>query len=227
MNAVIHEYAKHRARAFLHWFPNAVIRRRYLGEERVDSFDLLILSGGPCSAHRQSREQNPFLEEDLKMLQEIDPHSSGAPFVLGVCLGAQLMVFAFGGNVTDGSEEITGWNEIELKAPHPAFDGLIRPLHCEIHKNHIDQLPDGAVLLASSAYDAIEAFSIGSRFLGTAYHPEITKNDISWFAEVPKIRLDYLKPSTVTLEEGLSASRQFFKNIAMLADGQISDGLSM
>ena len=167
MKVVISEYAKFRSRAFLNWFPDAEVRRRYEGERLPDSFDLLILTGGPMSAHEKSRSGNPFLSEDMVLLQELARVGSKAPFTLGVCLGAQLMTFAFGGQVEDGPEELVGWNDINLVSTHPAFDGVESPLHCEIHANHITRLPKRARLIASSTFDAVEVFCVGDRMLAS------------------------------------------------------------
>lgn len=221
MKVVIHEYAPARARAIVkRWFPEAQVRRRYEGESRVDSFDLLILSGGPHSAHEQSRIEHPFLAEDYALLQELGTLGVSAPLVLGICLGAQLMAFAFGGKVVDQPKEETrvGWNQLNIVGQHPVFDGVASPLlQCEIHSNRIVTMPKNACLLVSSSLDEIEAFAVGGRFIGVGYHPEFIEEDLEWFQKNVELDISrFLCDTKLSFDDAHKASTRFFENLRSL-----------
>lgn len=218
MKVVINEYAPNRAFGFKRWFPEAIICKRHEKETTPESFDLLILSGGPMSADENSRIKSPFLAEDMTLLQELYGFGERSAFVLGVCLGAQLMTFACGGYVEEGDENLVGWNELVVTHQHPAFNGLGHFLQCEIHRNRIVNLGADGQVLVTSALDPIEAFSIGKRFLGTAYHPEITKDEAEWIANANKgtLRFKVLSDTAFSLNDAYVASEKFFENIRAL-----------
>ena len=168
------------------------------------------------SADASSRAKHQFLEEDFQLLQQLNAHDEKQPFVLGICLGAQLMTWAFGGTVAEGEKMLAGWNEIEILSTHPAFDGLVRPLQCEIHYNHIERLPKDADIVATSLCDNVEAFAIGTQFLGVGYHPEVTAEDMSFISKTYGIRFENLCSTTKGAKEAFEASQRFFENIRSL-----------
>jgi len=169
---VICEHAPLRAQGFRRFLPAAKIVKTYQGEVIPESFDLLILGGGPMSAGATDRRQHPFLEKEFKLIQEIAFSRKQAPKLCGVCLGAQLITLALGGEVVKG-EFVRGWNLITPVNPGPYFLAGTVP-QFEYHQDHLTRLPDGAQLLAFSEKDAIEAFSFGEGIIATVYHPEIT-----------------------------------------------------
>lgn len=97
--------------------------------------------------------------------------------VLGVCYGHQLLAHALGGLVQRnprgyelGTVEL--WLDESAKAD-PLFRVLPPMLLVhEAHEECVSRLPDGAVLLASSARDPHQAFRVGERVWGVQFHPE-------------------------------------------------------
>jgi GMP synthase (glutamine-hydrolysing) len=215
LRVIVFEYDEHRSKFVLqHWFPEARVVRRHEAEQvgfaELMACDLLILSGGRWTPY----DDKQFLIEDQQMLVKLAECRDESPKVLGICLGAQLMAAAFGGTVETKGEMVLGWNHIRLHADHPAFAGLSSLLQLEIHGNHIAALPASAQLLASSEKDAVEVFSIGDRFLGTAYHPEITIDDIDWFRETQDLHIgNIISDTSHSLVESRVASRTFFANV--------------
>ncbi|MBI4256725.1 type 1 glutamine amidotransferase [Candidatus Uhrbacteria bacterium] len=172
---IVCEFAPERGSAFMNWLPGSRVVRRYLGETVPESFDVLMLGGGPMSANEEDRARHPFIQEEFDRVRALasDP---AAPMLVGICLGAQLIVLALGGDVVRG-ETVRGWNEIRQLADHRMFPLCTRYVQFEFHSNHIVRLPPGARLLADSPRDAVEAFAVGDRILATAYHPEIGPAD--------------------------------------------------
>lgn len=214
---LILEYDKKRSKFLTdYWFKGPCVPkiiRRHEGEAYdwriVRSCDLLILSGGGWGPY----DDKVFLAEDKEMLVRLRAEGSG-PKVLGICLGAQLMTVAFGGEVHCGGSLALGWNHVEINVSHPVFKGIDSLLQVEIHSNHITKLPDEARLLASSALDRVEVFQVGDRFLGTAYHPEITPDDIEWFRADQRLDISRIISTTShALSEARAASETFFANL--------------
>jgi GMP synthase (glutamine-hydrolysing) len=97
--------------------------------------------------------------------------------LLGICYGHQLLAHALGGEVARNprGREI---GTIELRTLEPARrDPLLSvladgDLSQATHVESVVRLPPGAVLLAGSAGDPHQAFSVGRRAWGLQFHPE-------------------------------------------------------
>lgn len=129
--------------------------------------DLVIVLGGPIAA--TDTERYPFLADEVALLRT--RLTTDLP-TLGICLGAQLMALALGGDVGPGEKEI-GLAPIELteagrRSPLAAFRGG------DVLHWHGDEmtLPPGATLLASTPACRTQAFAYGKRCLGVQFHPE-------------------------------------------------------
>ena len=144
------------------------------------AFHGLIFLGGPMSVN----DPLPFLRwEELALLDAVN---RGQP-VLGICLGAQLAAKALGARVQPNPHKEIGWFEIELTpaaSGDPLFAGLPGAA-CVFHwHGETFDLPQGAVLLASSALCRHQAFRIGEWTYGLQFHPEITPAMIAeWCAQ--------------------------------------------
>ena len=126
-----------------------------------------VVFGGPMSAN----DPDDFVTDEIRFLGAAMEH--GFP-VLGICLGAQMMVRALGHRVysrDDGKVEI-GYYPIE---PTPAGEALIwwPPVIYEWHKEGFD-LPPGAELLASTELYPNQAFAIGENSFALQFHVELT-----------------------------------------------------
>ena len=138
----------------------------------LDDFIGIIVTGSASSACRHE----PWMGPVMDFLR--DAGTTGLP-LLGVCLGAQILAQARGGRVILNPE---GW-EIGgvtiARAPGASGDPLFENLPpafgaLATHEDRIEELPQGAVLLASNASTPVQAFRIGARIWGTQFHPEAT-----------------------------------------------------
>ena len=99
--------------------------------------------------------------------------------MLGICLGAELLALACGGTVQRGAPgPELGVLDIEM-LPAAADDVVLRmlparPRVLQWHWEEIAGLPPGAVVLASSAAYAHQAFRVGDAAWGVQGHPEVT-----------------------------------------------------
>ena len=108
--------------------------------------------------------------------------------VLGICLGAQLIAAALGGQTLRGSATEIGWGEV---TPTEAGqeDPLIRHLRAgeQIFQWHTDtfSLPAGAVHLARSGSCEHQAFRVGDTVYGLQFHLEADQALIARWLRTP------------------------------------------
>lgn len=156
--------------------------------EELDGFDplapdLLIVLGGAPGVYQA--ELYPFLKQERAILER--RLAADLP-TLGICLGAQLMASALGANVYKGPQgPEKGWfpltvNEAGMKTPARHFDGAQTNM-MQWHGDTFD-MPEGAVLLASSAQYKHQIFSYGKNAFGLQCHPEVTPAILkSWLVQ--------------------------------------------
>ena len=122
-----------------------------------DSFDWLILMGGPMSIHDE--EDFPWLVAEKTFIK----HSiDNGKTVFGVCLGAQLIADCLGATVQPSGVKEIGWLPIQLTAEgqqHPLLQGLPRQAFTVFHW-HGDgfDCPQAATAIATSDAWANQGF---------------------------------------------------------------------
>lgn len=142
----------------------------------VDSFDWLVIMGGPMNVYEYDRYA--WLEGETARIREaIDAGKT----VVGVCLGAQLIAAALGGKVTPGHFREIGWFPITLTEAgraHPWFQGFPELLPAFHWHGDTFSLPDGGTLIASSEGCKHQVFTYGDRVLALQCHLESTREGI-------------------------------------------------
>ena len=138
--------------------------------------------GGPMGVNDLSNPLYPWLKNEIKLIKHCLEKNIG---FLGICLGAQLLAKAAGGDVqplknesqTEPKAEI-GWSPIlskkctEKREIMSYFDSPLDVLHW--HSDRIC-LPKGSVLLASSKRCKEQFFQIGPYAYGLQFHIEVTE----------------------------------------------------
>jgi GMP synthase-like glutamine amidotransferase len=136
----------------------------------IDDIDFLIIMGGSMSVNDEGNV--PWLVKEKQFIRDFI--ATDKP-VLGICLGSQLIASALGAKVYPNKEKEIGWFSVTgLKAPQISnfqFPASLTPLHW--HGETFD-LPEGAVLLASSEACKNQAFQLGKNVLAIQFHPEAT-----------------------------------------------------
>lgn len=169
MNVLVVDNGSSYLDKLLNLFGNAkteVVQFNSMPEEK-DFYDLVVLSGG----HVFDLEENKKLyEAEIRLIQ-----NSRMP-ILGICLGSEIIVKAFGGEVRSLDHLEKGVMSVNVIKDDLLFKN-IKPLF-EVYENHrkvIDKLPECLELLAESV-DGIEIFKHRDRFIyGIQFHPEMFK----------------------------------------------------
>ena len=125
----------------------------------------VILSGSPLSVY-----QDDAFHVDLSRIRGRLP-------ILGICYGAQLMSYMYGGKVESaGTREYGRQNLQFVDTENPLFKGF--EAHSQVWMSHgdsITQLPEGATRIASTETVENAAYFIPGEqpVFGTQFHPEV------------------------------------------------------
>ncbi len=147
-------------------------------------YDGLVVLGGPQSAMDDDATSPELAGARALLEQALD---ADLP-TLAICLGAQLLAQAGGGRVRRGTEGPEVGALLVAKRDRADDDPLFAPLPIspdviQFHHDEISQLPDGAVLLASSPVYAHQAFRVGTCVYGVQFHIETTADIVDEWVE--------------------------------------------
>jgi GMP synthase-like glutamine amidotransferase len=148
----------------------------------LDDFDILLVMGGPMDVWQT--EQHPWLHAELAAIRQWV--TAGRPY-LGLCLGAQLLAQACGGQVRpmQAPPEI-GIYPMQLQ-PDPIFASLDGACTCfQWHGAEVGELPPDARLLASSPACRVQAFALGTAAYALQFHLELTQTTAAEWGELPE-----------------------------------------
>lgn len=170
-----------------HQYPIA-ISRSYDNDElpTPDSFDWLIVMGGPMSVHDE--EKHLWLIKEKRLItQTIDAGKT----VIGVCLGAQIIAHCLGAEVkTSGVKEI-GWLPMQLTEAgqaHPLLQHLPKQTFTVFHWHGEGfDCPRGASIIAKTEAWSNQGFIYqtpkhkqrGTWVLAWQCHFEVTKESLA------------------------------------------------
>ncbi|OTG66387.1 glutamine amidotransferase [Acinetobacter silvestris] len=134
---------------------------------------LTIILGGPIAVYET--EDYPFLLDEIDLLKQ--RLAQKLP-TIGICLGAQLIAHALGAKVYAGHKKEIGWSTLDIRY---ANNNILAPLAdtpvLHWHGDTFD-LPDDAILLASSKIYSNQAFQVGDNILALQFHLEVAANSL-------------------------------------------------
>lgn len=150
-------------------------------EADTDSYDGIIVMGGPMSVHDDDRY--PWL---IKEKQTITEAIDKGRKILGICLGSQLLAHCLGARVYKNTDTEIGWFPVKKKffmhSWFPVFDENEKVNVFHWHGDTYD-LPEGCVHLFDSEGCKHQAFAFEDQVLGLQFHPEINEELITLFIE--------------------------------------------
>lgn len=145
---------------------------------------------------------------------------------LGICFGAQILAQTFGGVVDiDEKNQETGTFLITKKfeaTKCPVFSEIPEVFEAQLgHKDHIMNLPSGAVHLASSERSNVQAFTFPSEpIYALTFHPELNKEAVHWrlkrYADIYKMSDEVLLAMQKNVGEtpfAVMVLKRFFEKI--------------
>lgn len=154
--------------------------------ETLRDHDAVVCLGGGMNAEDDTR--HPWLARIRSLLNEAVREDAAA---LCVCLGAQLLAVAEGGQVRLGRDGPEVGPSLVAKKDAAWIDPLFAELPLmqdvlQFHADEISTLPETATLLGSSPRYPHQAFRIGKRVYGTQFHIETTREVVQHWAAKSK-----------------------------------------
>lgn len=185
----------------------------------LDDVDGVVSMGG-----RQNVGDNvSWLREEMEFLKAA--HEASIP-VVGVCLGAQLVAAALGGQVGPMEKPEIGFHPVSIN-PAGQTDTLLAGVawtaaqFCH-HGQMITELPTGATLLASSDACRVQIFKVGMKTYGYQFHFEADRAQIEALC---RANTDLNQRVGVTAEQVLTQADKHFDAFARAAD-RISENIA-
>ncbi len=154
------------------------LERGALGDVHLDDWSGIILGGGPFNVSDPTTTKSPTQHRVEAELGALADRVIDADFwFLGCCYGIGTLGVRRGGQVDRTFTEPVSAVTVTLTGAgvgDPLLGVLPETFEAFVgHKEAVRQLPDGAVLLASSATCPTQAFRLGERVYATQFHPEL------------------------------------------------------
>ena len=181
--AAIEKWLVHRNYTF-------TITKFFLGDSlpAQDDFDVLIVMGGPMGV--DDCQQYPWLLEERRFIQESIRRDK---YILGICLGAQLIARACAAKVTKNKYREIGWFDITISERNlPDILKGVFSEKTEVFHWHGDifEIPQGAMHFAASEACANQGFILNGRVIAMQFHIETTKDSAALLVQNCRHELD-------------------------------------
>ena len=170
-----------------------------------DSFDLLVVMGGPMGVYDVAR--NPWLAGEKDFVART---IEAGKLVFGVCLGSQILADAIGGSVHTGTNREIGWFPVRL-TPAGRASTLFAEWPDEFIAGHWHgdtfDLPPGVASAASSVVTPNQAFeACDGRVVGLQFHIEWNPDGLRALVRACSgdldTRLEWVEPAGALLDVG-------------------------
>jgi GMP synthase (glutamine-hydrolysing) len=172
----------------------------------LDEVEGIVSFGGAQDAWE------PEYEPECELIREAVARE--IPY-LGVCLGAQLLAHALGGQVSRLERRLIAWTPLTVLVEDPVL-GAIEPDAHALHFNQdgIEPPPGAVEVYARPRGGRAEGFRVGRQAWGIQFHPEVDQTAIDgWYAGWPEA----LGQAGVTLADAREADARHLPGQAALS----------
>jgi GMP synthase-like glutamine amidotransferase len=146
------------------------------GPEAVWDYNMLVVMGGPMNIYEH--DKYPWLVSERRAIRKAIDNGK---YVLGICLGAQLVADVLGAKVTANAHKEIGWLPVvqtsETISLRP-FDALPEEYMAFHWHGDTFGIPQGALLQGSTAGCANQGFMYHDTVIGLQYHIEATHGSV-------------------------------------------------
>jgi GMP synthase-like glutamine amidotransferase len=149
--------------------------------DSLNGIDAVVAGGGLVDTHQAG--EYPWLAHEIRLVAEAIETST--PYI-GLCLGAQVLTEAAGGEVYRSDPHEVGWHEVEL-LPAAADDVLFGGLperFTTMQWHYYACRPDGAAVELATNSAALQALRVGECAWGTQFHIEATREVLLGWLEM-------------------------------------------
>ncbi len=193
------------------------IRRLDRGDSPPPDYDdvqAVVAMGGPQTVAVEA-ETPDYLEREMEYLR--GAHERRLP-IIGVCLGAQMLARALGGEVGRMEKPEVGFHELSIASAGQTdtiLSGLAwrSPQLC-LHEDEIKTLPPESAGLAGSAACPIQIFKCGVRAYGFQHHFEADRTMAVELCRESGGLLDAAGKSVDEIDKGFEQHNETFSRLA-------------
>jgi len=151
--------------------------RLFAGETppEPDTFDWLVMMGGPMSVH--DRDEHPWIDGEIELTKAA---IEAGRVVIGVCFGAQIIARALGADVRRNAQAEIGWFPVERTADAERTAFRVLPERYTAFHWHGEtfDVPADARHVARSAGCENQAFVVDRRVYALQFHLESTPTSV-------------------------------------------------
>jgi GMP synthase (glutamine-hydrolysing) len=161
-----------------------------------DDVDGVISLGGAANVDETAKY--PWLAAEMDYLKQAHQRGLG---VVGICLGAQMIAKALGGEVAAMPAPEVGWHPVRMAFPgtiDPAYAGLTwNRVLFHLHGQEVTKLPAGAAPLSGSKLCKTQAFKLEMKTYAFQYHFEWSRADIERMVQDDLVKKAGVNPADI------------------------------
>lgn len=144
----------------------------------LDTFDFLIILGGPMSVNDEAKID--WLKAEKEFIKKAIEQDK---IVLGICLGAQLIANVLSAKIYNNEQKEIGFFSVFSRSENNFYNQLFQDKNVFHWHGETFDLPEKATLLASSEICKNQAFLYKNNVIGLQFHLEMNQKSIEQIIE--------------------------------------------